>query len=171
MVLRNKMLNALLSDQALVCALWQKMTTKIYTASGWPFRASIARINAVLNAIQGLRVISTWVENEDGNNEPTNMGRDAQRDTDQVGECDVLLAIMNDPTYAYRGTNVEIGYALGRGKRVIIVCAGLGQERQVTDTHYDYPYNCTSNVFFWHPSITRVSTLEDAILLLVGKTQ
>lgn len=142
--------------------------TSIYVASGWPFRAEIARINARLNAMPELRVISTWVENKDGNNEPTNQGRDAQRDTDQVGVCDVLLAIMDDPSYAYRGTNVEIGYALGSGKRVIVVCAGLGTEKRVTDTHYEYAFNCMTNVFFHHPRIERVCTLEEAIALLAS---
>lgn len=135
----------------------------IYTASGWPFRAEISKINAKLNATPGLRVISTWIENEDGDSSPKTMGVDAQRDTDQVSQCDVLLAIMDDAQYAYRGTNVEIGYALGTRKRVIIVCPALGHETRVSDTEYKYPFACMTNVFFWHPQITRVRSLQEAI--------
>ena len=138
----------------------------VYTASGWPFRADIAKINERLNRVLGVKVISTWIENEDGDNSPANCGVDAKRDTDQVAACDVLLAIMNDAQYAYRGTWTEIGFALGTGKRVIVVCPGLGSERANTPTSYAYSHVCQTNVFFWHPAITRVRTLEEAIALL-----
>ena len=138
---------------------------KIYTASGWPFRQDTSKINERLNGL-GFNVISTWIEEETGINTPTDYGKDALRDINQVTSCDVLLAIMDDDKYAYRGTNCEIGAALALKKKIIIVCQGLGLEKQISETKYEYPYYCMNNVFFWHPKIIRVKTLDDAIIHL-----
>ena len=127
---------------------------RIYTASGWPYRNEIAKINETL--CQEHQVVSTWIERENGDHSPTSMGEDARRDVDEIGLADVVLALMLHPTYAYRGTWTEVGTALGSKKPVIIVCPGLNTPG----------YNCMTNVFFWHPAIQRVATLEEAAVLL-----
>jgi len=138
---------------------------KIYTAAGWPFRKDTTLINKRLVS-EGFNVISTWIEEENGINTPEAYAKDALRDTNQVAEADVLLAIMTDDKYAYRGTNCEIGVALALNKKIIIVCPGFGEEKWISENRYNHPYYCMNNVFFWHPGITRVKTLNDAIELL-----
>jgi nucleoside 2-deoxyribosyltransferase len=114
----------------------------------------------------GFNVISTWIQKENGINTPVASAADAVRDTDEVSAADVVLCIMMDDKYAYRGTWFECSYGLALGKRVIIVCPGLGFEKRISDTRYEYPYQCMTNVFFWHPEIERVKTLDEAIELL-----
>ncbi len=138
---------------------------KLYIASGWPFRHSVAEINKQLRA-NGFDIISTWIEKENGISTPESFAADALRDTTEVNSADVLLAIMMNDKYSYRGTWTEIGCSIGLKKRIIIVCPGLGTQRQISDTCYEYSYYCMNNVFFWHPAIQRVKTIDDAIELL-----
>jgi hypothetical protein len=67
-----------------------------------------------------------------------------------VKRCDILIAIMDDPDYAYRGTFTEIGAALALEKRIIIV--------NPNDRSY-----CKENCFYEHPIIEHVKTFKDAI--------
>jgi len=138
---------------------------KVYTASGWPYRQDVAKMNQQLRD-NNINVISTWIEEENGINTPEDCAKDALRDTRQVAEADVLLAIMNDDKYAYRGTWTEIGVAIALQKKIILVCPGYGQEKKISETRYEHPYYCMNNVFFWHPAITRVKTLDEAINIL-----
>ena len=140
---------------------------KIYTASGWPFRKEVSEMNKKLRAA-GFDIVSNWIEMENGICTPKALADDALRDTNEVASADVVLCIMNDDKYAFRGTWTEFGYGLALGKRVIIVCSGLGAEKQISENRYEYPYQCMTNVFFWHPDVERVRTLDDAICLLKG---
>lgn len=135
----------------------------IYVAGGWEFRRQIANINADLRA-QNFRVVSGWIGRDAcGKKTPQDLASDAQFDIDEVTEANVLLAIMDDSKYAYRGTFTEIGCALGQKKTVIIVCPGMSQ---ITVENTSYPFYCMSNVFFWHPNIYRVNTVEEAISVI-----
>lgn len=138
---------------------------KIYTASGWPFRKDVAEINKTLTG-HGFNIVSTWIEKENGNSSPQALSDDAIRDTNEIESADVVLCLMMDDKYAYRGTNVEMGYGLALNKRIIIVCPGLGNEKCISEKNYEYPYNCMTNVFFWHPRIERVKTINEAVSLL-----
>lgn len=136
--------------------------SKVYIASGFPWKNEIATINQAVEG-KGFNVVSTWSSIETGPNTPQADGLDALRDTNQVAEADILLAIMNDPKYAYRGTWTEIGTAIALKKLVIIVCNGLGLEVEIAPGEYNYPYYSMTNVFFWHPHIIRVKTFDEAI--------
>ena len=142
------------------------MSVKVYTASGWPFRANIAKINKQLSSLPFIEIVSTWPEAETGVSTPESHARDALRDTNEIDKCNILLALFTDEEYAYRGTNFEIGYALASKKIVIAVCAGLDEEKRVSDTCCEFPYFCQRNVFFYHPSVYRVKTLKEAIGLI-----
>lgn len=142
------------------------MSVKVYTASGWPFRKDIAQINKRLSDVPFIHIVSTWPEVEHGVSTPESHARDALRDTDDVQKCDVLLALFIDKEYAYRGTNFEMGYALASKKIVIAVCAGLDEEKKISDDKCSFPYSCQTNVFFYHPDVLRVKTLEEAIGLI-----
>jgi hypothetical protein len=74
----------------------------------------------------------------------------ARNDIIGVKRCDILIAIMDDPDYAYRGTFTEIGAALALDKRIIIVNPG--------DRSY-----CKENCLYQHPDIDHVLTFTDAL--------
>ena len=58
----------------------------------------------------------------------------------------------------------EIGVALALKKKIIIVCPG--QETKISDIKYEYSHSCMGNVFFWHPGIIRVKTLDEGVKTL-----
>lgn len=79
-------------------------------------------------------------------------------DLNGVREADVVLALFTDPTYAYRGTFTEIGFALAQGKRVLAVCPhykGEGLEPA-------YATNC----FFEAPGVLHIPTVEAALAMM-----
>lgn len=135
----------------------------VYVAGGWEFRV---RLKLLMDTIQekGLTVTSKWIERENGVNTPEALASDANFDISEVCASDYVLAILDDTKYAYRGTFTEIGCALGAGKRVIIVCPGEGEK--LSDTRYNYSHYCMTNVFYWHPSIVHVTTVEEAINII-----
>lgn len=74
----------------------------------------------------------------------------ADKDLTGVRDAYMLVAIMDDPDYEFRGTFTEIGMALGLGKRVCIVCP------------FDNP-SFTTNCFFHHPRIHKYKSFEEFI--------
>lgn len=134
--------------------------TSIYLAGGWKFRHNIKKVIPKFEEA-GIKVISTWIKRENGVNTPKMLANDALLDIEEVLEADITVAIMDDDSYAYRGTFTEIGCALGQGKRVIIVCPGTATK--IGDIEYEYSHYCMTNVFYWHPLVTQVKTVEEAI--------
>ncbi len=133
---------------------------KIYLAGGWQFRNNIKKIKATLSWL-GFNVISGWIERENRVNTPEDYAKCSKLDIDEVCECDVLFAVMDDPIYTYRGTYSEIGCALGLGKQVVILCDGTSTK--IDDNTYEFSHYCMRNVFYWHPLITHTTNLEDVI--------
>lgn len=74
---------------------------------------------------------------------------DAVSDIRGVQECDVFIAVFDDPAYPYRGTFTELGAALGLRKLIYVVCPPDSAETR---------YACRTNVFFEHPHIRHVET-------------
>ena len=132
---------------------------KVYVAGKWSDRK---QLQLVMNDLRdlGFDVISGWVEREDRAYTPEALGRCGKLDIDEVSECDVLLAVMNDPEYPYRGTYSEVGCALGLKKKVVVVCNGTSECKE---DKYEFSHYCMRNVFYWHPSIVHVSTIDEAI--------
>ncbi len=135
---------------------------KLYVASGWNFRKDVQKINDRLRS-ENFDIISTWIECENGISSPTAYTIDAVRDTTEITNCDILLAIMSDKEYAYRGTFTEIGYAIGIKKPILIVCPGISDVQKISEIKYNYSYSCMTNVFFWHTDCNHVPDLEEAI--------
>ena len=75
-------------------------------------------------------------------------------DIEGVKKCDILIVIMDDIEYQYRGTFCELGCAIGLNKTIIIV------------NPYHNNMNsgsCTQICFYYHPSIKHVTSLDDAL--------
>jgi nucleoside 2-deoxyribosyltransferase len=78
----------------------------------------------------------------------------AEKDIKAIQECNVLVAFLTDPKYAYRGTYTELGASLALNKKTIIVSS--------CDQQAYYRSNC----FYHHPNIIHVESWNEAILLL-----
>lgn len=121
-------------------------------------------------------ICSTWIDRETGDNTSSAQAQDAYLDIKEVLESDVLVAIMDDPEYAYRGTFSEIGCALGANKPIIIFCPGIvtgvisNNEKDSSKAdepskfdktqRVNYSHKCMTNVFYHHPSIRHVKTWD-----------
>ena len=137
----------------------------VYVAGGWAFRHKVKSVMDELRGNSLFRVISGWVERENGANSPDDLADDALHDIDEVTEAEVVLAVMDDPKYAYRGTFTEIGCALGQKKPVMILCPGTSEKKD--DGSYSYSHYCQTNVFYHHKLVKHVSTVEEAVAELV----
>lgn len=70
-------------------------------------------------------------------------------------DADVIIALMDDPKYAYRGTFFEIGVAMGLKKKVIVVTPYLTFDPANVEFH---------KVCFYHlQHITHVASLDEAL--------
>lgn len=82
-------------------------------------------------------------------------GECGERDINGVINADLLLVLMFDPCYAYRGTFCEIGCGLGLKKEIIIICP--------VDNN---TYYCETNCFYNHPSIKHLKSIDEGIELI-----
>lgn len=141
---------------------------KVYVAGKWSDSESVSKIISELKSM-GIEITFDWPTyknemNEDekhvGDYEVVNdkqveqalkcrsvLGNDADLDVQGVLNANVVIAVMNDPHYAYRGTFTEIGIALGSKKEIIII--------NENETAY-----CMTNCFYWHPTIQHVKSFE-----------
>jgi hypothetical protein len=102
-----------------------------------------------LSSIEGVKITHNWTLERDKPREEA-----AQFDIEGVCSCHIFLAVMDNPTYPYRGTFTELGAALALGKPILLVSP-------------ETPYiDASSNCFFWHPSIFHLSSFEAAERLL-----
>jgi hypothetical protein len=111
----------------------------------------------------GFEVNSNWIERELVNQSPSEKHTYADCNTNEIIESDYIIAIMTDPKYSYQKTFTEIGIAIGFQKNIIIVCDGntLIDYNKVT-----YSHHCMTNIFYWHNSVIRVSSINEAIDIL-----
>lgn len=127
------------------------MSLRVYVAGAWKDRASIATVINSIRAL-GCTITHDWTDTNEGEN-PT---RAAMADVDGVRRAELVLLLMTDPTYAYRGSFTELGVALGVGVRDIII---VGNATAAAAT----------NVFWHHADIIHCSELDDAIALVTSK--
>lgn len=98
---------------------------------------------------EDVEITSRWLDFEPGlDDEATDHYRSlcATVDLADVDRADVLIQFTNGAV-GTGGRHVELGYAIAKGKRVIVV----GEHE---------------NIFHWHPDVTLVKTFEDALELL-----
>jgi len=101
----------------------------------------------------GHSITHDWTSFENEGDSKSRMSQSAVNDINGVKSCDVLIAFLTDPKYAYRGSFSECGCALGLNKQTIIVNA-------------DELSYCTTNVFYHHPSILHVKSWDELLLQL-----
>lgn len=125
---------------------------KIYLCGKW---ADACSLREKMNELKwyGHTITHDWTFNN--SNFPK---QSSKLDIDGVRNADIVIAIMDDPEYAYRGTFTEIGCALGQRKNVLIVCPPLTDETK--------DYWCKTNCFFYHPQIFHYNSWEEVLTIL-----
>lgn len=134
---------------------------KVYVAGKWSDSKNVATVISELEKM-GIEITFNWPKFKDKLSEEEksvgeyenisdervkrakkcvkSLGRDADLDIQGVLDSNLVIAVMNDPHYAYRGTFTEIGAALGSKKEIYII-----NENDESDA--------MTNCFYWHPSI------------------
>ena len=127
---------------------------KLYVAGRF---SSGRRISTIANDLNeaGLDVVSTWHSCGRRGGNPSLWKHCAKMDLSEIETADAFLAIMDDPSYAYRGTFTEMGFAIANKKTVVIVSPA-------THTEYTGLY-VASNAFFWHPTVLHATTIDEAV--------
>ena len=120
-------------------------TTKVYLAADFSRKDEMRDIADSLTTL-GMDVVASWVYVPEKQDEgcPT-LSAYAVKDLDDVDKCDVLVCFTYQrgvymPTGG--GRHVEVGYALAKGKKVVII-------------------GPRENVFHHHPSVQVYETLGD----------
>jgi len=121
---------------------------KIYCAGKWKEREQVKKVMEMFEA-RGHTITCDWTKHiaperdiQVGNH---GIKTYAEEDLEGVRECDVLVAYMSNPDIFYKGAWIEIGIALGLGKKVIII----GKD--------------VTTVFLGLPNIVVVSYKEEAL--------
>ena len=99
--------------------------TKFYVAS----RASIPERSAMWRHLRdhGAEIVSTWID-EAGEGETADMTDLWRRIAHEVGEADALILYVEPDDFPLKGALIEVGMALGPGKRVLVVAPDLKLE-------------------------------------------
>jgi nucleoside 2-deoxyribosyltransferase len=126
------------------------MVLKIYVAGKWGDRENISKY---IQDIQkhGFEISYDWTKNEIQEcRTHEEMSFFAEKDMNGVKTSDVVVLLITDKEYAYRGTFTEMGGALALNKTIFIVDPF---ENAV----------CHSNIFYWHPLIYHVKSWKDLL--------
>ena len=125
---------------------------KIYLAGKWTDKETI-RTHMDELEFNGHKITHDWTSYEaDSNNAKSDM---AVKDVEGVKNADMVIILMTDPKYMYRGSFTELGVALGTGKAIYIICP-------------DEKAECRTNVFFHHPSITHLESWNQLMNIVVN---
>ena len=144
-------------DRSACCKPWRldqmpALYHTVYLAAPWQWRAEMIQVKEHLEVSGNVIVNSTWLGPEDTDdlatlaNEEDRCRKVAQRDFDEIDAADVVV-VFSYPEMHGKGSggrHVELGYALAKGKPVVLVGEKenvfhrLGSIRQV-DAYKDLP--------------------------------
>lgn len=142
---------------------------KIYVAGSWKDRKRIKMTWIDRLQKMGHEITHDWTKMEDDRLDTIGHPlrdieyheRCAIADLDGVKNADLLLAIMDSAIefYSQRGTWTEIGAALMKEIPIVLYNPWIDAEDINDMVKFT---RSVSNVFFWHPNITRVTTGNEA---------
>jgi len=122
---------------------------KLYVSGQWFKKPQIQQIIEKLHKM-GHSITRDWTLIEMGNTSNPAVGKYARLNANAIKNADILLVIMTDTEYPYRGTFTELGVALGCGTQIFIVCP-------FTEGY------CRTNCYFNHPDIRHFETVDEAL--------
>ncbi len=131
---------------------------RIYVAGKWSEKEAIRAFMERLRKA-GHEITEDWTQHpasaEPGKaKDSTLLALDAAADLRGIKNAQILIAVMQDSKYPYRGTFFEIGFALGLGKGVMIVASS------------DPEAAFRAVAFFHVATIIKVNTEDDAMTVL-----
>lgn len=122
-------------------------TVKIYLAAKYARREEMEEIALMLMNTHGYDITARWVF---GGEEGKTLEEIALFDLEDVDEADTVVSFTELPDmYTTGGRHVEFGYALGAGKRLVVI-------------------GPRENVFHNFPTVEQFDTLEDWIRSEIG---
>lgn len=123
---------------------------ELYVAGRWNSRDQLlARAESLEQ--QGAEITHKWMLVETKAERTNAMrGQLALNDTEGVKAADVVVVVIDDVEYPYRGTYCEIGTAIGHGVPVVMY-----EAVDIPDSSY-----VGQNIFFHHPHIHHVKSWE-----------
>jgi nucleoside 2-deoxyribosyltransferase len=125
---------------------------KVYVAGSWTDRMNMKHHITRFSNL-GYEITHDWTESEKQHVDTRSIDQQcycATLDINGVKDADVVVAIMDNPKYAYRGLNCEMGCALGLDIPVLIY--------NPNPSSY-----CSTNVFYWHGGVSRFIDLDELI--------
>lgn len=122
------------------------MAQTIYVAGGYKHRIKIRAFVCQLEVSGMFQQQRRWFDVESGQETPA---ESAHADLEAVRAADLVVAVMDDPEYAYRGTWTEVGAALALQKPVVIIGPNTTESAR--------------NVFWHHKDVRHVPTIEDFV--------
>jgi hypothetical protein len=122
---------------------------RVYLAGKYADRVDLGAKKRELEAHRCV-ITHDWMTYELGERGPKQLACFAAEDIRGIATADLVVAVMTDPAYAYRGTFTELGAALGLRRQVIVVAPAGTQ-------HF------RGNVFWHHPDILHVSNWAEAL--------
>lgn len=140
------------------CGVKRRYPLRVYVAGQYSKRFALNLRVKEMEASMGVIVTHNWMTYEEGHTCEQKASY-AFEDIRGVQTADVVIAVMDDAEYAFRGTFGEMCAALALGRPVFVV----------TPPH-DGEWYCETNVFYWHPAIRRFPTWEAALSALATTT-
>lgn len=104
---------------------------RVYIAAPYELR-SVAKAARLVLEHAGVTVIARWLDAQAQDSDG-----EARKDLEDIAEADVLVAL-NPPEWARLGSggrHVELGFALGLRKRIVVVGARTNVFHQHSDIH------------------------------------
>jgi len=119
-------------------------------SAAWGDATEVRDIYQMLRT-RGWHITRAWAEDVTGIDDEDNLAAEAARVVGAIAAADVLLVLVKNPEYAYRGLTYEVGVAICLGVRIVLATA--------------LPSTCYTmeNMALAHPSIARVDTLHAAL--------
>lgn len=122
--------------------------SRVYITGKWSDKDTIREYMNQLEKL-GHTITHDWTTSYESNAE--NKKSDiAFNGVQGVAFAEVVIVVLTDPKYSYRGSFTELGVALGLLKDVYVIC-------------HDKNSDCRTNVFFHHPSIVHVESWGECL--------
>ena len=129
----------------------------IYIVGSWKHRTDVAHYIKRIHNVGFAETVHNWTKHIPPSINTEVFKETAIEDIEAVKKAEVVVAIMNQSKYPYRGTNCEIGAALGLGKPVLI----FNPNHDVNNIHNSEFHE--SNVFYFHPLIKHFVNFDNLI--------
>lgn len=101
----------------------------------------------------GVHITSTWID-EDGEGQTNDLSELWMRIVAEVAVSDRLVLYAEPDDFPLKGALIEVGVALGLGKRITVCLPGVELD----------PRSCRPlGSWYWHPLVTRNDNIDQAL--------